>query len=467
MGDHNKYSQTRNLYFHSFKVQKRHSVINLSSQSYCGLFLKFIHSIMGDHKNVEVPPFFVCPISLELMKDPVTLSTGITYDRESIEKWLYAKKNNTCPVTKQVLSDLDLTPNHTLRRLIQSWCTLNPLSGVERVSTPRIPISKSEILKLLKDLKYPNLQMKSLKRLKVIVLENETNKRSMEAVGAVDYLAHILSDQKNVTSSSPAAEDSDVEGFELVTPADEALGILYHMQLSQTGLQGLFAKTGDFVETLTSVMQRAANYESRTYAVMLLKSMFEATSQNMQVTSSLKPEFFMELVKILNDQISQKATIATLKLLINVCLWGRNKIRAAEAAAVPALIDLLLDSSDKRLSEMVLLALDLLCQCAEGRSELLKHGAGLAVVSKKIFRISQLASDRAVRILHSVAKFSGNTTVVTEMLHLGVAGKLCLVLQVDCGSKMKEKAMEILKMHARVWNNSSCIPSNLLISYPS
>ncbi|KAI3822686.1 hypothetical protein L1987_10281 [Smallanthus sonchifolius] len=420
---------------------------------------------MDDLKNVEVPTFFICPISLELMKDPVTLPTGITYDRDSIEKWLYTKKNNTCPVTKQVLLDQDLTPNHTLRRLIQSWFTLNPLSGVERLPTPRLPISKSEILKLLKDLKHPNLRMKCLKRLKVIVLENETNKRSMEAVGAVDYLAYVLNDHNNTTSSSLAGEDSDVEGFELVTPVDEAISILFHMQMSQTGLQGLFIKTGDFVETLTRVMQRAGNYETRTYTVMLLKLMFEAT-ESMHVTP-LKPEFFKELVRILTDVISQKATKATLKLLINVCLSGRNRIRAAEAAAVPALIDILLDSTDKRISEMVLLALDQLCQCAEGRSELLKHGAGLAGVSKKIFRVSPVASERAVRIVHSVAKFSGNGGVVAEMLQIGAVGKLCLVLQVDCGSRMKERAMEILKMHARVWNNSSCIPRTLISSYPS
>nr|XP_043613848.1 E3 ubiquitin-protein ligase PUB23-like [Erigeron canadensis] len=433
---------------------------------------------MGDLKNIEVPPFFICPISLEIMKDPVTLATGITYDRGSIETWLYVKKNNTCPVTKQVLEDIDhqlITPNHTVRRLIQAWCTLNPLSGVERLPTPRLPISKPQILKLLKDLKYPNLQMKSLKRLKVIVMENETNKRSMEAVGAVDYLTHILDDYNNnnnnmITSlsSSPAGEYSDVEALmEFVTPVDEAISILYHMHLSQSGLQGLFAKTtSGFIDTLTRVMQRATSYETRTYVVMLLKSMFDA-AENSNMTTSLKHEFFVELVRVMTDQISQKATKTTLKLLINVCLSGRNRIRAAEAAVVPALIDILLDSTDRRLSEMALLSLDQLCQCAEGRSELLKHGAGLAIVSKKIFRVSTVASDRAVRIVHSVAKFSGNANVVAEMLQIGVVGKLCLVLQVDCGTKMKEKAIEILKMHARVWSNSPCIPHNLISSYPS
>ncbi|XP_024963658.1 E3 ubiquitin-protein ligase PUB22-like [Cynara cardunculus var. scolymus] len=415
---------------------------------------------MGD-RVVEVPTFFLCPISLEIMKDPVTLSTGITYDRDSIEKWLFSQKSDVCPVTKQVVVDIELTPNHTLRRFIQSWCTLNASLGVERFPTPRIPISKTQILKLLKDSKSPKLQINSLKRLKTIVMESEKNKRLMESAGAADYLASMISrnvNNINVTSSSPAAEVSGVDGI------DEALSILYHLKLSPSGLKSLL--TGDFVETLTSVMQHATSFESRTYAVMLLKSMFEVAEEPMKVTL-LSSRLFEELVRILVDQISQKATKATLKLLINVCPWGRNRIKGAEAGAVPVLIDTLLDCTEKRVPEMAIIVLDHLCQCAEGRADLLKHGGGLAVVSKKIFRVSPLASERAVRILYSVAMFSGNSHVLQEMVQLGVVGKLFLVLQVDCGSNMKEKAREILKMHARVWKKSSCIPNDLISVYPS
>ncbi|PWA50797.1 zinc finger, RING/FYVE/PHD-type, Armadillo-type fold protein [Artemisia annua] len=396
---------------------------------------------MGDYEKViEIPSFFICPISLEIMKDPVTLSTGITYDRESIEKWLYTKKNVTCPITKQVLTDIELTPNHTLRRLIQSWCTINAPFGFERFPTPRLPISKSQILKLLRDSKSPSLQMQCLKRLKIIVIESDMNKRSMEAVGAAEYLVHIISNASTIS-------------------------ILYNLRLSQTGLKSLFGKTGEFVQALTRVIQRATNFESRTYAILLLKSMFEVASPSQVM--SLQPHFFIELKQILVNQISRKATKAALKLLIGVCPWGRNRIKAVEAGLVPILIDMLIDISEKRISEMVLMVLDQLCLSADGRAELLKHGAGLAVVSKKIFRVSPTASGRAVRILHSVAKLSGNSSVVQEMLHLGVVGKLCFVLQVDCGSKTSEKATEILKMHARAWKNSSCIPSNLVSSYPS
>ncbi|KAI3751188.1 hypothetical protein L2E82_22235 [Cichorium intybus] len=49
------------------------------------------------------------------------------------------------------------------------------------------------------------------------------------------------------------------------------------------------------------------------------------------------------------------------------------------------------------------------------------------------------------------------TRVLEEMVQLRVVGKLFLVLQMDCGTKIKEKAKEILKMHSRVWKKSSCI----------
>ncbi len=66
---------------------------------------------------VVVPSFFKCLISLELMKDPVVLCTGQSYERRIIKPWLEAG-NHTCPATMQTLASLELVPNHTLRRLI-------------------------------------------------------------------------------------------------------------------------------------------------------------------------------------------------------------------------------------------------------------------------------------------------------------------------------------------------------------
>ncbi|KAK1397249.1 RING-type E3 ubiquitin transferase [Heracleum sosnowskyi] len=374
--------------------------------------------------ELDVPTFFLCPISLEIMKDPVILSTGITYDRMSIEKWIFSGKNDTCPVTKQKLGDSELTPNHTLRRLIQSWCTLNASYGVERIPTPRPPISKSQLMKLLNDSKSPKLQMECLRKLKFIVSENETNKRCMEDAGASEILASII------TSGSIVSSNGNEDGFELSRPDDEALDIMCHLQLSEKSLKSLNGEKGEFIESLMRLMQ-CDNYESRTYSVILLKSILKVA-----------------------DPLQKS---------------GRNRIKAVEAGAVSVMIDFLCDhSSQRRVCEMVLVVLDQLCQCAEGRAELLNHGAGLAVVSKKILRVSQLASEKAVKIILSIAKFSATTpNVLQEMLHLGVVGKLCLVLQTECGEKIKDRAAEILKLHARAWKNTSCLPINLRTSYPS
>ncbi|KAK3446962.1 hypothetical protein EUGRSUZ_A02579 [Eucalyptus grandis] len=374
------------------------------------------------------------------MKDPITVPTGITYDRENIEKWLFSAKNGTCPVTKQAIPDCELTPNHTLRQLIQSWCTLNAAHGIQRIPTPRPPISESQIAKLLHEAKSPDMRNKCLKRLRSIATENAANRCCMEAAGAADFLATLV---KNETSASSALLDetsSNCRSFEVTTrPLDETLA-------------NPIGDDGVFVDSLTRIMQ-SGNCDPRAYAVMLLKSMFQVV--DIIQLSSLRMEFFVEVVCLLRDQVSRKATKSALKLLIRACRMGQNHVKAVEAYAVPVLIDLLLDSCDKRQSEMILILLDVLCQCAEGRAELLRHRAGITIVSKRILRASETASERGVRILSSISKFLATPSIVQEMLQVGVAAKLCLVLQVEGTSKTREKAKQTLKLHARPWKKLS------------
>ncbi|THU61624.1 hypothetical protein C4D60_Mb07t25300 [Musa balbisiana] len=62
-----------------------------------------------------------------------------------------------------------------------------------------------------------------------------------------------------------------------------------------------------------------------------------------------------------------------------------------------------------------------------------------------ILRVSsEVASEKAVRILHSVARHSATPRLLQEIMQVGVASRLCLVLQVDCKAKTREKAKEIL-----------------------
>ena len=71
--------------------------------------------------EVVVPADFRCPISLELMRHPVVVATGQTYDRESIRLWMDSG-HNTCPKTGQTLAHIELIPNRALRNMIALWC---------------------------------------------------------------------------------------------------------------------------------------------------------------------------------------------------------------------------------------------------------------------------------------------------------------------------------------------------------
>lgn len=71
--------------------------------------------------DVNVPADFRCPISLDLMKDPVVVSTGQTYDRSSITLW-FESGHTTCPKTGQTLTHTDLIQNSALKNLIAMWC---------------------------------------------------------------------------------------------------------------------------------------------------------------------------------------------------------------------------------------------------------------------------------------------------------------------------------------------------------
>ena len=68
--------------------------------------------------EIFVPDEFYCPITGELMNDPVEDIYGHSYEKESIHEWL--SKSNTSPITRGPLSMSDLSENSTLKRSIES-----------------------------------------------------------------------------------------------------------------------------------------------------------------------------------------------------------------------------------------------------------------------------------------------------------------------------------------------------------
>lgn len=68
----------------------------------------------------------ICPITHELMKNPVTTCDGHSYEETSILEWFELCRNQsrpmTSPVTGLTLENDSLTPNLALRSLISAAC---------------------------------------------------------------------------------------------------------------------------------------------------------------------------------------------------------------------------------------------------------------------------------------------------------------------------------------------------------
>lgn len=63
---------------------------------------------------------FECPISGEIMQDPVIAGDGHSYERAEIQKW-FDRRNNTSPLTGAELPHLNLIPNINLKQAIQDF----------------------------------------------------------------------------------------------------------------------------------------------------------------------------------------------------------------------------------------------------------------------------------------------------------------------------------------------------------
>ncbi|KAJ8574409.1 hypothetical protein K7X08_026214 [Anisodus acutangulus] len=396
------------------------------------------------------------------MKDPVTTVTGITYDRESIEMWLLTEEEEaaTCPVTKQKLPrDIELlTPNHMLRRLIQAWCIANASNGIDRIPTPKYPLNKSNILRLIRQVNNHQLCVDALRKIDDLVIENEKNRKCLEEVGAIKAMVSFIV--------------KSYKERKLITGLEEALRI-FHLVWSPTTENNMqFVKENhDLIEAILWILRSEMTKNQiviKTHAMVVLKNVIEVSSSNL--LSGLHSDFFQEMVNILRKEskhhISQQATKAALQVLIDACPWGRNKQKIIESGAIFELIELELCNTEKRVSELVLCVLAHLCTCADGRAEFLKHAAGIGVVTKRTLRVSSATDECAIQILGSIAKRSATKEVLMEMLRVGAVSKLCMVIQASCEDYLKKKAMEILRTHSYAWSNSPCIQVYLLTRYP-
>ncbi|XP_010549429.1 PREDICTED: U-box domain-containing protein 17 [Tarenaya hassleriana] len=167
---------------------------------------------------ITIPKDFVCPISLDLMRDPVIVSTGQTYDRNSIVRWI-EEGHCTCPKTGQVLIDSRLVPNRALKNLILQWCMASGIShDSEIIETPTEPFglalptkaaveaNKATVLILIQNLANGSeaAQTVAAREIRLLAKTGKENRSYIAEAGAIPHLCRLLKSQ------NPIAQENSV-----------------------------------------------------------------------------------------------------------------------------------------------------------------------------------------------------------------------------------------------------------------
>lgn len=98
------------------------SELHIESVGLRSKLLRKVEELKSESVCSGIPDEFLCPITRELMREPVIAADGYSYEREAIESWINTK-NRSSPMTNLPLLTTLLTPNHTLKMAIGRWKT--------------------------------------------------------------------------------------------------------------------------------------------------------------------------------------------------------------------------------------------------------------------------------------------------------------------------------------------------------
>ncbi|KAG2720598.1 hypothetical protein I3760_02G042800 [Carya illinoinensis] len=102
-------------------------------------------------QRLEALQSFYCPITRDVMVDPVETSSGQTFERCAIEKW-FADGNRLCPLTMTSLDTSVLRPNKTLRQSIEEWKDRNTMITIASIKPKLKSEEEEEVLDSLEQL---------------------------------------------------------------------------------------------------------------------------------------------------------------------------------------------------------------------------------------------------------------------------------------------------------------------------
>jgi hypothetical protein len=127
---------------------------------------------------------FFCPLTNEIMIDPVTIESGVTCDRRAIEEYIERFSVNSepvyCPVTKMLMQSKTVMSNASLKSVIEEWTMRNEAMRV-RIARTALSLSTADTMVL-----------EAMHELKLLAKLRGKNRELMHKIGVTKFLARLL-----------------------------------------------------------------------------------------------------------------------------------------------------------------------------------------------------------------------------------------------------------------------------------
>ncbi|PSS34450.1 U-box domain-containing protein [Actinidia chinensis var. chinensis] len=444
-------SLSKSMIFSNEETEKTHRDLTPHSAS----LRHQVHSSSSQSMVFNVPDEFRCPISLDLIRDPVIVASGQTYDRNSIAQWINSG-HHTCPKTGQRLIHMALIPNYALKSLIHQWCQENNIpvseptssssSSLERSNSKRKLCEKAidhisatkkavDAVKMTAEFLVGKLATGSLDiqrqaayELRLLAKTGMDNRRLIAEAGAIPFLVTLLH------SPDPRIQENAVTAL---------------LNLSIFDNNKILIMAAGAIDSIIDVLLSGKTTEARENAAAAIFSL--SIIDDYKVMIGARPRAIPALVRLLGEgSTAGKRDAAT--ALFNLAVYNVNKASVVVAGAVPLLVDLLMD--DKAgITDDALAVLVLLLGCSEGVEEIRKSRVLVPLLIDLLRFGSPKGKENSITLLLGLCK-DGGEDVARRLLIIPRSIPSLQSLAAEGSLKSRRKAEALLRLLNRCCSQS-------------
>ncbi|KAK4428322.1 U-box domain-containing protein 44 [Sesamum alatum] len=273
---------------------------------------------------------FICPLTKQVMRDPVTLENGQTFEREAIEKWFRECRENgrrlVCPLTLRELRSTELNPSIALRNTIEEWNARNEAAQLD-MARRSLTLGSPE-----------NDTVQALKFVQHLCLKNQSNKHMIRNAELIPMIVDVLKSSSRQVRSKALETlrfvvEDDSDNKDIIAEGDTVRTIVKFLSHEQSKER---EEAVSLLYELSKSEKLSEKIGSVNGAILILVGMASSNSENLSTVE--KADRTLENLEQSENNVRQMAECGRLRPLLTLLLEGSPDTKLSMAAFLGELV---------------------------------------------------------------------------------------------------------------------------------